>query len=200
MIPNYYEILGISKDATLDEIKVQYRELSLRFHPDKISSSLAQEMMVKINEAYFILSDSAKRKQYDQNFEISQTKTRQKRQKQAQKSTKSVWINQLKEIGRGLQKLWFQYLEFQKKNQANQKRSEPSEEYFEEEYQNHMHNCNCYHHCNCSWKCGAGKQKKKQPKQNDFFTNPWGNSQSVNDEFLNNMFGFTESKKEETDE
>ena len=62
---NYYEILGISNNATQDEIKKRYRELSLKFHPDKESSLLSEENMMQINEAYDILKDVEKRRQYD---------------------------------------------------------------------------------------------------------------------------------------
>jgi len=62
---NYYEILGISKNATQKEIKTRFSELMLKFHPDKESSSLSKDMTLKIVEAYNILRDIEKRKQYD---------------------------------------------------------------------------------------------------------------------------------------
>lgn len=65
---DYYKILGVSKNALFDEIKKKYRELAIKFHPDKMSSSLSQEMMKKINEAYEVLSDTQKRKLYDENY------------------------------------------------------------------------------------------------------------------------------------
>lgn len=71
MVENYYSILDISKDATLDEIKVAYRTLALQFHPDKNMDKsteerrLLEEDFKKINEAYAVLSDSTKRKAYD---------------------------------------------------------------------------------------------------------------------------------------
>jgi len=63
--PNYYEILGLDKTASQEEIKNRYRKLCIQFHPDRINTILADIMMKKINEAYGVLSDSQKRTEYD---------------------------------------------------------------------------------------------------------------------------------------
>ena len=60
---NYYEILGVSKDATAEEIKKSYRKLSLQYHPDKNPNG--EEKFKEISEAYNILGDTEKKKQYD---------------------------------------------------------------------------------------------------------------------------------------
>jgi len=66
MIKNYYEILGVYREATAAEIKFAYRMLSLKFHPDKNDGDqFLGEMFKKINEAYHILSDENKRRDYD---------------------------------------------------------------------------------------------------------------------------------------
>ena len=63
---DYYEVLGVSKSTSLDEIKSQYRKLALKFHPDRNKSSEAPEHFKEISEAYAVLSDPEKRKIYDQ--------------------------------------------------------------------------------------------------------------------------------------
>lgn len=63
---DYYEVLGVSKTSSSDEIKKQYRKLALKFHPDRNKSSEAAEHFKEISEAYAVLSDSEKRKIYDQ--------------------------------------------------------------------------------------------------------------------------------------
>ena len=68
---NYYEILEVSKDATQDEIKKAYKKLAKKFHPDINKESGAEEKFKKINEAYEVLSDETKRKEYDQKLNSS---------------------------------------------------------------------------------------------------------------------------------
>jgi len=65
MKKDYYEVLGVSKDATKEEIKKAYRRLALKYHPDKSSSPEAEEKFKEISEAYAVLSDDEKRRQYD---------------------------------------------------------------------------------------------------------------------------------------
>lgn len=62
---NYYDTLGVSQNASDNEIKKAYRSLSLKYHPDRNKTVEAQTKMQNINDAYSILGDSSKRKQYD---------------------------------------------------------------------------------------------------------------------------------------
>jgi molecular chaperone DnaJ len=63
---DYYEVLGVSKTASADEIKSAYRKLALKYHPDKNQGNKeAEERFKGINEAYEVLSDVQKKQQYD---------------------------------------------------------------------------------------------------------------------------------------
>lgn len=64
---DYYNVLGISKGATEDEIKKAYRKQALKYHPDKNPGDKSAEKKFKeISEAYEVLSDEKKRQIYDQ--------------------------------------------------------------------------------------------------------------------------------------
>jgi DnaJ-class molecular chaperone len=63
---DYYEILGVNRNSTQQEIKEAYRKLAFQYHPDRNKENpSAVEKMKEINEAYAVLSDSRKRKDYD---------------------------------------------------------------------------------------------------------------------------------------
>ncbi|NJD51593.1 MAG: molecular chaperone DnaJ [Candidatus Methanoperedens sp.] len=63
---DYYEILGVDKKASADDIKSAYRKLAMQYHPDKNKSPDAEEKFKEISESYAVLSDQSKRQQYDQ--------------------------------------------------------------------------------------------------------------------------------------
>lgn len=62
---DYYEVLGVDRSATSDQIKQAYRQLALRYHPDRNKTPDAEEKFKEIAEAYAVLSDDAKRREYD---------------------------------------------------------------------------------------------------------------------------------------
>ena len=67
-MPSYYDVLGVSHDASQDEIKRSFRNLALKYHPDKNRNSEdSKQKFMKIIEAYEVLSDEQARKNYDIN-------------------------------------------------------------------------------------------------------------------------------------
>lgn len=62
---DYYEVLGVQKNASKEEIKNAYRKLALQYHPDRNKDPTAEEKFKELSEAYAVLSDDEKRKRYD---------------------------------------------------------------------------------------------------------------------------------------
>jgi DnaJ-class molecular chaperone len=77
----YYEILEIDKKASQEDIKSAYRRLVMLYHPDKNKLPEAEEMFKGIAEAYSVLSDPGKRKQYDLDNEPRNVLRRNKQEK-----------------------------------------------------------------------------------------------------------------------
>ena len=73
MESNYYQILNVTKDATLEEIKKAYKKLALKYHPDRNihKKKEAEQKFKEIVEAYTILSNENLRKKYDNNNKIN---------------------------------------------------------------------------------------------------------------------------------
>ena len=68
-VRNYYEMLGVTKNASSSEIKKAYRTLAIKYHPDRnLGNKAAEERFKDINEAYEVLSDQTRRVQYDQSL------------------------------------------------------------------------------------------------------------------------------------
>jgi molecular chaperone DnaJ len=62
---DYYDVLGVPRGASKDQVKDAYRKLALQYHPDRNKSKEAEERFKEITEAYAVLSDDEKRRQYD---------------------------------------------------------------------------------------------------------------------------------------
>ena len=62
---DYYEVLGVPREASKDQIKDSYRKLAMQYHPDRNKAPEAEEKFKEISEAYAVLSDDEKREQYD---------------------------------------------------------------------------------------------------------------------------------------
>jgi len=102
---NLYQILGVSKNATVEEIKLQFRKLALKFHPDKNKSKNSEIKFKEINLAYEILSDQIKRVTYDNESDSQEENTKHHQAESARK----VWLRQLTAMGKELLKLLQNY-------------------------------------------------------------------------------------------
>lgn len=100
---NLYKILEISQNATLNEIKRKYRELAKKYHPDKFSNTSdeekkqAEDKFREINEAYSILSDEARKKEYDkqlgQRENFSKEKLKNSNDKRSTQNFEDIYKN-----------------------------------------------------------------------------------------------------------
>ncbi len=95
--PDFYLILGVSRDADQETIKRKYRKLAKKYHPDKGHSS-DEEKFKQVNEAYEVLSDEAKRAAYDRELDEGVTVT-------VERDSGDFW-NQVFGTGSFLQDFW----------------------------------------------------------------------------------------------
>jgi DnaJ-class molecular chaperone len=111
----YYEILEVDKKASQEDIKSAYRRLAKLYHPDKNKLPEAEEMFKGIAEAYSVLSDPGKRKQYDLDNEPRNVRLRNKQEKLWQ-----IIREQMQREARTNQMLW----EFQEQERIKYKERE----------------------------------------------------------------------------
>lgn len=69
-MPTYYELLGVDRNSSQEEIKKAYHELALTYHPDVNKTEKARDLMKLLNEAYEVLSDLEKRADYDSKLRL----------------------------------------------------------------------------------------------------------------------------------
>jgi curved DNA-binding protein CbpA len=69
MLPDFYKVFGLNKNATKEDIKKRYRELAKKYHPDINKNQDATQKMQEILEAYYILSDDEARVRYNIQYE-----------------------------------------------------------------------------------------------------------------------------------
>ena len=62
---DYYAIMGVSRNATDEDLKKSYKKLAIKFHPDKNHAPQASEAFKKVSKAYSCLTDATKRRYYD---------------------------------------------------------------------------------------------------------------------------------------
>jgi uncharacterized RDD family membrane protein YckC len=74
-VPTYYELLGVDRNSSQEEIKKAYHELALTYHPDVNKTEKARDLMKLLNEAYEVLSDPEKRADYDDKLRMKKPDT-----------------------------------------------------------------------------------------------------------------------------
>jgi DnaJ-class molecular chaperone len=73
-VDDYYRSLELNKNASMDEIRKSFRTLALRYHPDKNKDEGSKEKFMKIVEAYEVLSDVNRKKNYDESITIKKNR------------------------------------------------------------------------------------------------------------------------------
>jgi molecular chaperone DnaJ len=90
-LKDYYQILGVDRNTSKEDIKKAYRRLAKEWHPDVNPDPKAEEKFKEINEAYYVLSDEEKRQQYDQLLKSGDEKGYRDFMEYIQEFLESIW-------------------------------------------------------------------------------------------------------------
>ncbi len=129
---NYYDILGVPKNATADEIKKAYRTLAFKYHPDRNQGNAeAEEKFKQISAAYDVLGDEAKRRQYDMGYSTDSYSTAGSQSQNYQRQYQYTYQNP---FGDENFWEWFNGAQFRSRNQQTQNTNHYYNQY---DYSNH---------------------------------------------------------------
>jgi len=171
---NLYQILGVSKNASIEEIKSQFRKLALKFHPDKNKSKNSEIIFKEIILAYEILSDPLKRATYDNE---SDSQEGNKKHGQSE-SARKVWLRQLTTMGRELLKLLQNYAQSMNERESQNRNSQTFDDN-EDDYEHEEPRQNYEDPWSKAWNYDSKllndifgfeepKKKDRRPQNNDY--------------------------------
>lgn len=129
MKKNLYQILGVAKDATMDQIKSAYRKLAKKYHPDvHPGDEECEKKFQEITEAYSILSDENKRKKYDASFSDAQN-AQENRQETRERKTQQTGTYDSKVDFENINKTFERFFGFDPKTKdvTNEKKLNPKQ-------------------------------------------------------------------------
>ncbi len=129
MKKNLYQILGVTKDATMDQIKSAYRKLAKKYHPDvHPGDEECEKKFQEITEAYSILSDENKRKKYDAGFSDAQS-AQENRQETRERKTQQTGTYDSKVDFENINKTFERFFGFDPKTKdvTNEKKLNPKQ-------------------------------------------------------------------------
>ena len=174
--------MGVSENASIDEIKSQFRKLALVFHPDKNKSSYAEKKFKEISEAYEILTNTKKRTSYD---EKSSSRKEYSKKPEQKESSGKIWFRQLKTMGGELLRLLQEYSQSMNERQSYAQNSHQNrifEDNDESDYE---------YYDGPEPRSRKSKRQKKRENYEDPLTKSWNDDVNL----LNDMFGFEEPKE-----
>lgn len=194
MAHNPYDVLGVSKNASFDEIKTQFRKLALEFHPDKNKSKKSEAKFKEISEAYEILSDPIKRESYDK-----KESDNREEQKTGPESARKVWLRQLKTMGKELLKILQKYAQMMNERSSYHQNTHKSRT-FGYESKNDYHEKSNFNDDISNWVgttnyVGSRTRTTKQKRKQENFEEPWTSASEEDSKLANEIFGVEKPRK-----